>query len=439
VRDPEGSLQLRGDVLVRGISPDAASRPFLKTPVARQLVQERLLVPFVELSDDEISVERVSFTSSPFEWCDAQFKSAADLTLRISREILQSGHELKDASAWNVLFDGCVPVFCDHLSFQPIRARQWWAFGQFLRHFLLPLQISASTGLTAARLFRMSRDGVQATEARQVLGVRMIATRLWPLLAMHPGARHSADPPPAAIATGAAPGFHKHLYGYCAWVLAGLDRPRMHASNWIGYTESRSHYNLDAQDSKLGVVAKWLDACTPRRLVDVGSNTGEFTNLAVAKGIAVIAIEQDHQCVSELFRKAAGSKLIHPVLSNLGDLCGGAGWLGVEHPSLMTRLRNQADMVLLLAVIHHLAISESIPLNAIADFAADLTSDYAIVEFLDESDPMLERLALQRNRRAGEFGRLRQEAAFQRRFGFVARHELPGSGRCLVLMRRLAA
>ena len=76
---------------------------------------------------------------------------------------------------------------------------------------------------------------------------------------------------------------------------------------------------------------------------------------------------------------------------------------------------------------------------AIADFAADLTSDYAIVEFVDDSDPMLERLALQRNRRAGEFGRLRQEAAFQRRFAFVARHVLPGSGRCLVLMRRLAA
>ena len=111
--------------------------------------------------------------------------------------------------------------------------------------------------------------------------------------------------------------------------------------------------------------------------------------------------------------------------------------LGTEHSSLFSRLRGHADMVLMLAVIHHLAISESIPLPMIADFAAELTRDYAIIELIHDTDPMLGQLAAQRNRRAGEFSMSAQDAAFRRRFEFVAEQELPGTSRRLVLMRKL--
>jgi hypothetical protein len=127
------------------------------------------------------------------------------------------------------------------------------------------------------------------------------------------------------------------------------------------------------------------------------------------------------------------------VFSNLGDLCGGAGWLGTEHSSLFNRLRNHANMVLMLAVIHHLAISESIPLELIADLAADTTKDYAIIEFIGEADPMVHTLAAQRSRDVSDFSMVRQLDAFKRRFHFVAERELTGTGRRLVLMRKISA
>jgi hypothetical protein len=419
---------------VRRIGPASTARPFLQTTTAKALVEERLLVPYAPLTDDEHQLERIGFVSSPFEWCDAQLKAAAELTLQLSSRILPAGHELKDASAWNIIFDGCTPLFCDHLSFQPIQSRQWWAFGQFLRHFLLPLQVSGKTGLVTSRLFRMSRDGLQAAEARRILGLRIMTSRLWPLIFMR-----LDSPPPSVSAAAMAPksrSLHENLYGYCSWVLAGQDRGHRRTSVWSDYTETRSHYKPDAQQAKLQVVAGWLDSAAPQRVVDVGANTGEFVDLAVSKGCTVIAIEQDHESLTRLYKAAAGGRRVHPVLCNLGDVCGGSGWLGAEHSGLMSRLQSQGDMVLLLAVIHHLAISESIPLDMIADFAASVTKDYAVVEFIGESDPMLGRLAAQRHRNVAEFSRPMQEEAFQRRFDFVARHELADTGRCLVLMRR---
>jgi hypothetical protein len=437
VRDPEGSLELRGELLVRRVSATAASGVFLKTGVAQKLANERQLVPYVPFSDTEIQVERIEFVSSPFEWCDAQLLAAAELTLRISNSVLRSGYELKDASAWNVVFDGCSPIFCDHLSFQPIGSRQWWAFGQFVRHFLLPLQVSATTGMSTSRLFRMSRDGLQFVEARRLLRSRLLVTRLWPLLFIGSDSAPGATSARSVQASKALHSLHANLYGYCGWVLAGQARARTKLGHWIDYTGSRQHYQAMDQNTKQQAVSAWLDSTRPKRLIDVGANTGEFANLAVAKGITVIAIEQDHQCVSRLYNTAAGNRKIFPVLSNLGDVCGGAGWLGTEHSGLLSRLRNQGDMVLLLAVIHHLAISESIPLPEIADFTATITREFAIVEFIAGTDPMLIRLAAQRNRNAAEFAQPLQEAAFQRRFEFLSRQELTGSGRCLVLMRKL--
>ncbi len=435
MRDPDGALEARGNTLVRRVSNRAASRAFLLAPVAQQLVQDQKLIPYSQTTETEFEIERVDFVSAPFEWCDSQLKSAAELTLDISTRILLHGYELKDAASWNVIFDGCRPVFCDHLSFQAIASRQWWAFGQFLRHFVFPLQVSKTRGLSTAKVFRMSRDGLTAQETRQLLGLHRFFSRTWPLLLMSGAGRPAAVSKAATNDLASSPGFHGHLYGYCRWAMSGLGNSGGKSSLWIDYKDTRSHYEEDARNAKRATVSEWLDTTQPKRLIDVGANTGEFTSLAVEKGIRVVAIEQDHACATYIYQSNSNSKLVYPVLANLGDLCGGAGWSGTEHTSLVSRLRGYADMVLALAVIHHLAVSESIPLDMIADFIADTTRNHAIVEFIDETDPMLVSLAEQRKRQAQEFAMPLQMAAFARRFEFLAHQDL-ANGRRLVLMRK---
>jgi hypothetical protein len=434
VRDPEGSLELRGEQLVRTFAPNAAALPFLRGPTARRLVDDGRLVPFEFTSPVEMAVERLRFVSAPFEWCDAQLRDAAQLTLDVSRAALAEGCELKDATAWNVIFAGSRPVFCDHLSFRPLPSRQWWAFGQFLRHFVFPLQAARLAGLHGADAFRLGRDGLDADRARRLLGWRRFRTGAWPL--MRASARGTDEA--TAMAAGTLPvrqPYHGNLYGYLEWALPGKRSAAASGSHWSSYTETRTHYEQQALAGKRAVVDEWLARSRPTRVVDVGANTGEFSHAAARAGADVVALEQDHECVERLYLSAAGDRRIHPVLVNVADACGGSGWLGAEHSGLRARLAGNADLVLMLAVIHHLAVSESIPFTLIAQFVDEVTTAHAIVEFIDAADPMLVRLARQRGREPGEFSIERQREAFAARFEFVAEHRLDAT-RTLVLMQR---
>ena len=353
VRDPDGYLEPLGDAqLLRRLTRASEALPFLDSTAARQLVAQGQLVGFEMLDAETMRLPRIPFVSAPFEWCDAQLRHAAELTLDISEAAWLEGYELKDGSAWNVLFQGTRPVFCDHMSFRPVRRRQWWAFGQFLRHFSFPLAVAKATGLPAARLFRMSRDGLAAQEATQLLGARRFGTRLWPLLMSGGRVDAPAALPPATAGTGElGKPFHPHVYRYARWSLAGRAAAATATSPWLDYTASRGHYSAESLGAKSAAVAQWLQASQPGWVLDIGANTGEFSHLAAAQGAQVIALEQDASCVTAIYEGSRQSTAIYPVLSNLADLCGGGGWLGTEHASLCSRLQNRAQMVMALAVI----------------------------------------------------------------------------------------
>ena len=51
------------------------------------------------------------------------------------------------------------------------------------------------------------------------------------------------------------------------------------------------------------------------------------------------------------------------------------------------------DAVLMLAVLHHLLVTERIPLEAVLEAAAEITRDYLLVEFVAPEDPMFIRIA----------------------------------------------
>jgi SAM-dependent methyltransferase len=172
--------------------------------------------------------------------------------------------------------------------------------------------------------------------------------------------------------------------------------------------------------------------------LDLGCNTGEFSRVALDAGARVIAVDADHDSVQQLYTTAAASTRLHPVVANLADLHGGRGWNANEHPGLPERLAGQADLLLLLALTHHLHFSEGIPLTEIAAFAAAMTHGHLVLETLPPEDPMVVRLAAQRRRDPGELTLQRQLDAFAVHFDLVERRTMAGSGRELLLWRRRA-
>ena len=432
MRDPEGSIHFIGDKVLRKIRADASAKSFLETKTADVLVEAGRLIPYTFTAPETVESPRQPFVSYPFEWCDAQLYQAGQLTLEISQNILNDGYELKDASAWNVIFQGNRPVFCDHLSFQPINTQHWWAFGQFVRHFLLPLAVSKQRGLKPHQIYSTFRDGVQPSTARNLLGLRRYFTRYWPL--MLDGNRESAIRQPARLKDGKR--LHDSLYGFCQFLLNG-SKPRQAGSHWADYTTTRHHYTEAASADKYQKVGEWLNTSQPKWVVDLGCNTGEFTKLAASTGADVIAVDLDHDSIQKLVLSLGNTTHIHPLVSNLGDMVGGRGWCGDEFPSLMARLHQKADLVMMLALIHHLAISEGVYLHKIAHMAAHITREFAIVEMLDETDPMVQHLCSLRKRDPKDFSVVAQMEAFGQYFTTIANYSIPNKLRKLCLLKKI--
>jgi len=435
MRDPEGVLRLEDERVVRTPRDRSVniSDHFLTTTTARELVAADLLMPYEFIENGEISSPRIKFVSYPTEWCDGQLRAAADLTLAISRKILVSGHELKDASAWNIIFEGSKPVFCDHFSFQTINTVQWWAFGQFVRHFCLPLAASQLRDIRPADVFKFSMDGLPTDRSRKILGAKAYLSRVWPLLITRAENLGTI----ATIKTSSSKkNLHSNLFNFLEFTLGKSDL-QIGKNHWKSYADNRTHYSASGILKKRDCITSWLSLVKANWVIDFGCNTGEYTHIASEQGSNVIAIDNDHDCINTLYFASKNNKRIYPVFADISQLSGGYGWCGNERAGLLDRLHGIADMVLVLALLHHLAISESIPVSKIAELVASLTSRYAIVELIASEDPLVVRLAQQRNRSSEDFSFESQRDALLKYFRIEDSFMIPDSARQLVLLRKL--
>jgi hypothetical protein len=432
MRDPEGTIEFHEHRVIRHIHPTAAAKSFLQSKAAATLVDAGKLVPYEFTAPEIVESPRLPFISYPFEWCDAQLYLAGQLSLDISNDMLIAEHELKDGSAWNVIFQGNRPIFCDHLSFQPILTPQWWAFGQFTRHFLLPLALSQQRGLKPHQSYGIYRDGIPTDVARNTLGLSRYLTRYWPLMV----ASNRKSQLATQVSKKDGRRLHGSLYSFCQYLLNGA-KSNQTFSHWADYTTTRHHYTDAAYTDKFQKVGEWLAKTKPGWVVDLGCNTGEFTTLSAEAGANVIAVDLDHDCIQKLVLSKSNSTNIYPLVTNLGDMVGGRGWFGDEFPSLMTRLHHRANMLLMLALIHHLAVSEGIRMEKIAELAAHITREFVIVEMLDETDPMVLHLCSQRKRDPKEFSVAIQMAAFSQYFSTVASYPIPNTSRTLCLLKKI--
>jgi hypothetical protein len=448
MRDPAASVTIAGNDVQRRLYQELTKDHFLRSRYAQTLVENQQLTPFTIVDETSLVSPRVPFVTYPYEWCDAQLFRAAQLTLDLQKSGVAEGFDLKDASAWNVIYAGTKPVFCDLLSFQPLARREWWAMGQFARHFLLPLVVAKRRGLRAHEGFKAWRDGIPTETAKSILGAGRFITRYWSLVA---GGRPPSD-------TGATPNgeraaaptsdpidkvttFRNRLHVTLQWMLEGVAPPAAQPDSsergWSAYTEQRDHYVGDSFGLKRSTVTTWLTRLEPAWVGDFGCNTGEFSQIALELGAHVVALDGDHDSIRRLFRRFPDNERLFPVLADLDDLAGGRGWAGSECPGLVDRLARRCDVVVALALIHHLAISSSIPLSAVARFLGSCTRQWIIVELLDESDPQLRSLCLQRLRDPKDFTLQHQLTSFLEA-GFVVEESvsLAPAARTVVLLRR---
>ncbi|MBI5164735.1 MAG: class I SAM-dependent methyltransferase [Magnetospirillum sp.] len=388
---------------------------------------------------------RIAFPSYPYEWAPQMLHAAGRLTLDLARTLLAAGFGLKDATPFNVLFDGPRPVFIDVTSIERRRPSDplWAAEGQFLRTILLPLLLERDIGLGLSALFLSHADGIDAVEAGRLLGRWRMLTGgafglvgLPALLSRRSQCQGENLYAPRDTAPDKARFILDHLIGRLARRLDAL-APTAAQSHWTDYVDTRSYEDADVA-AKAEFVSRAL-AGSGGRLLDVGCNTGEFSVLAARQGWSVVALDNDTAVAGRLWERAAkeGHDIL-PLVVDVAQPTPGTGLFNNQFPAFLARCDAAGgfDAVLMLAVIHHLMVTNGLPLRAVVDLAARLTRDRLILEIVLPDDIMFRKIARGRGELFAGLTRELVLAALAEKFDITGTLDLAGGGRCLVSCRR---
>lgn len=448
-RDPCGFVFENKGVLYRQINEAGLAdyQHLMDSGLSRALTRAGLLVaheemdPALAVTDEArkvIKPERVPLVSYPYEWCFGQLKDAALATLAIQRIALAHGASLKDASAFNIQFVGRRPLLIDTLSLERYREGEpWIAYRQFCEHFVAPLALMAHRDPRLSKLLQVDIQGIGLDLATGLLGIR---TRLSPRLLIHlrlharSQRRHAGE---------GLPGQGRGRFGKLAFMglIDSLESTVKklqltgEASNWKRYY-SETNYQDAAFLHKQQLVTGWLSEVSPGKVWDLGANVGLFSRLASVRGIETTAFDYDHACVEACYQrcKRETSEHLLPLWVDLVNPTPAVGWDNRERQSLFAR--GPADLAMALALVHHMAIGNNVPLPRLAKTFAHL-GQTLIVEFVPKSDSQVKRLLASRQDIFPDYTRDGFEHAFSKVFELAQRAHIEGSERILYLMRPL--
>jgi hypothetical protein len=421
----------------------------MESGLYEKLVKAGLLVAHAEVDEKPaapmlafkiIQPVRVPFISYPYEWSFSQLKDAALATLSIQKRALKLGMSLKDASAYNIQFVHGKPILIDTLSFEIYQeGKPWDAYRQFCQHFLAPLALMSHVDIRLGQLLRVYIDGVPLDLASRLLPA---STRLNFGLLTHIHIHASAQTRYADVkrigeSTNQRGRMSKNAFIGLVESLEGAVKKltwRPIGTEWGNYYDI-TNYSDSAFAHKKEIISGWLKKIAPASVWDLGANNGEFSRLSSESGIQTIAWDIDPSAVEQdyLHIKAEKEQNLLPLVLDLTNPSPALGWANEERDSLGQR--GPVDAVFALALIHHLAISNNVPLTRLADFFAGLCQ-WLVIEWVPKSDSQVQKLLRTRRDIFDGYTREGFESAFGTRFHVREAADVNQSERRMYLLER---
>lgn len=447
-RDPSGFLFRQDGILFRQVNQSYKSHYdlLMASGLYELLVKKGVLVPhletdlkpvILETSYKVLQPEVIPFISYPYEWPFSMLKDAALLTLEICNLALQKGMVLKDATAYNIQFRDGKPVLIDTLSFERYEeGTPWVAYRQFCQHFLAPLALMAMTDIRLGQLLRVHIDGIPLDLANKLLpGKTRWNLGLGTHITLHAQAQQKyaksethRDDRKKAFSKNALLGLLDSLKN----TVKGLTW-KPDGTEWADYYEI-TNYSGEAFDEKKSIIRKFLDIADPKTVWDLGANNGDFSRLASEKGIFTVAADIDPSAVEANYQKirSDGAKYLLPILLDLTNPSAASGWNNEERDSFAGR--GNADLVMALALVHHLAISNNVPLERIAASFSAL-GQWLVIEFVPKQDSQVQKLLSSRLDIFDRYTPEGFEESFQNYYTIQEKVGLKDSSRILYLMK----
>ena len=450
-RDPSGFVFQRNGQIFRQINSiyQEDYEHLMSSGLYNRLTTSGLLVKHQEVQIKPLSPEncykvihpeQVSFISYPYEWSFSQLKDAALLTLAVQKEALHAGMILKDASAFNIQYCEGTPRLIDTLSFTRYQKDSpWVAYRQFCQHFLAPLALMSLTHIHLNKLLQLDMDGIPLPLASKLLpwdsrfniGLQMH-------IHLHAYAQNIYTKQKPAPRVKKAKVSYNALVGLVESLEKTVRKLNWKPKNtsWVDYYQF-TNYSDDALDTKSKIVKEILHQISPKTVLDLGANTGEFSRLARdIHDCRILSIDSDPGAVevNYLECKKNGISNVLPLVIDLRSPSPAVGWGNKERQSFIER--SPVDVVMALALIHHLAISNNVPLVDIAQLMATL-GRYLIIEFVPKEDSQVVKLLSSRDDIFTDYTHERFIGAFTKFFQLQQEIPLTGTLRSIYLFKRI--
>jgi hypothetical protein len=441
-RDPSSRVYRVGGEVGRILSTQGQTdwRAFSASPLLERWTTDGRMIATAEVatSDEHVELRHqvIPFWSYPYEWSFSMLRDAALLQLELQTEALEHDLTLKDATSYNIQFNKGRPVFIDVGSLRPLEPGEpWLGYRQFCRLFLFPLMIRAYADIPFQPMLRGSLDGVPAETARALLR----GSRVW-----RPGVLADVVLQARANRTAASrdvrremkeAGFNKEM------ILTNLRRltkvvaklkwePEI--STWSDYTKCG---HVATQRTAKEAFVRTVAGARQRALAwDLGANDGFFSRLLAEHSDTVVAMDGDELVIDRLYKelRSSGTERILPLVVDLADPTPGMGWRGRERRRLEDR--GTPDLVLMLAVMHHLVVGSNLPLLEVIDWMSSLDAEF-VFEWVPADDPMVAELTINKKKHEvhPDYREDVLRAGLAERFEIVS--EAPAGSRTLFYLR----
>jgi SAM-dependent methyltransferase len=448
-RDRDGRVYRDQDRIIRGLGSSALDNHLKleQTGFYQALLESGKIIGTRLLPDAEnplpaeiksqwagfLEHEAVPVISYPYEWSFGMLRSAALLQLDLVDQAISNGFALKDATPYNIQFVDRKPVFIDIPSFEPLQEGQpWTGYRQFCEMFLFPLLLQSYKNTHFQPFMRGSIDGIDVQAASALFGFRDrfrkgVLSHVW--LQAKLDRRYGGSSQNVRSDLKSA-GFNrelilvnvrkmKKLVQRMKWEAAG--------SEWGDYAE---FHNYSEQDHRLkeDFVRQAIEMADPGTVWDIGCNTGQFSMVAAPLCRQVVAMDIDHVAVERLFQNPDMPDNVLPLLQNVSDPSPNWGWKNAERTDLQSR--SKPDLVLCLALIHHVVITANIPLAEFIEWLAQLT-DNLVIEYVSRKDDKVETLLRNKDDKYTDYSRESLLASLEKHFAIERQMDVNNGERTL--------
>ncbi len=447
-RDPSGFVFTKNESIYRQVNKKFKENfdYLIKSGLYKKLVKEGLLIPHEEVDTNlaqtnlaykVLKPKVVPFISYPYEWCFSQLKDAALTTLKIQQIALDHSMSLRDATAFNVQFMNGKPVLIDTLSFEKYKEGEpWVAYKQFCQHFLAPLALMAYTDVRLNQLSQLYIDGIPLNLTAKLLP---LYTKLKPSLLMHIHL-HAASQKRYADKEVKKESFKSKfskrsflgLRDSLESAVKSLNwKPK--GTEWADYYERNLNYLPASLKHKAALVEEFLKIADSKSVWDFGANTGLFSRVASDKNIFTVSSDIDPAAVEINYKTLRDKKEenILPLVIDLTNPSPAIGWENRERESFLSR--GSPDTSIALALVHHLAISNNLPLEDLARFFSGFAKNL-IIEFIPKEDSQIKKLLATREDIFPNYTKEGFESEFKKFFSTKRSAAIKNSRRTLYLM-----